>query len=351
MRCNEINRVVSTSCLVIRLYIASVITVISILFPAMVRSEVHTYPLLKDNPSSDSYVLKQVDEYWSRANITYSPVGNFFLIGNRIIHKINGAGEKVFSLEREEQFSLLPFTHYIATPKGLYDLSRTRPVLEPFVQVVNGDKDRTLTKKSFHEIYAQAYSDANIVVYDRPNFEEGIDKYRAYMWITGDWVLFYLSHRAITLDSDYDFGVTSKEYPAKFNRTLLLKDTKTRVYSASRDRLRDHMISMPEDKLRYPEQGVLKLMGYSNERVDETYKGTPVVHTGTAYHRLSYDGEQLFFREIAMKAREQQVDTQLNWYVLPMPYQNKTSIGFLEFLPGHNFATAGSGGVYTIQRK
>jgi hypothetical protein len=339
----------------IRSFFASVLAVIVALLPAFAGNDAQTYPLLKDGPSSASYVLEQVDDYWSPANITYSPAGNFFVLESLVIKKINGRGEKVFSLKRGEQFNLLPFTHYVATPKGLYDLSKSRPKLERFVQVVNGDKTRTLTQESFHEIYAQAYADADIVVYDVPNFEEGIDKYRAYMWITGDWVLFYLSDRAITLDMDYEMGVTVAEYPAKFNRTVLLKDMQTRSYSSASSDLREVTprlkALLAESRMRYPARGKLKVMHYRNQRVDETHRGVAVVHTGMASHRLRVGGEDLYFREIAVKVRSSKLQTQLLWFVPPAPYQNKTQVGFLEFMPGSNLSTAGSGGVYVLRRK
>ncbi len=189
-------------------------------------------PLLKDNPSSEHYTLVRVDDYWLPAGITYSPVGKFFVLDSLQISKFDALGNKVFSLKHSEGIGLLPFSYYIATPKGLYDLSKPRPKLERFVQVVNGDKTRTLATQSFDEIYAQAYAEADIVIYGQPNYEEGIDKYRAYMWITGDWVLFYLSDRAITLDADYDMGITVKEYPVKFSRTVLLKDVLSGAWQA-----------------------------------------------------------------------------------------------------------------------
>ena len=338
-----------------RLFFASVLAVFCLMLPAFAGNDAQTYPLLKDRPSSASYVLEQVDDYWSPSSITYSPPGNFFVLDSLWIKKINGRGEVVFSLERSAEFILVPFTHYVATPKGLYDLSKPRPRLERFVQVVNGEKDRTFTQKSFHEIYARAYADADIVVYDEPNFEEGIDKYRAYMWITGDWVLFYLSDMAITVDADYDMGVTVKEYPAKFSRTVLLRDVQTKTYSASSSDLAGDnprlMALLPERKMRYPQRGRLKMLQFRKERVDETYRGVPVVFTGMTDHRLRIGDEDLFFREIAVKALRQKLQTQLHWYVVPAPYQNKTQVGFLEFMPISNMSSEGSGGVYALRRK
>ena len=330
------------------------IMVIGAVLPAVGQTP-SAYPLLKDGPASEHYMLERVNDYWSPAAITYSPAGNFFVLDSLQISKIGARGNKVFSLKHKEGVSLLPFSYYIATPKGLYDLSKPRPKLERFVQVVNGDKDRTLTVDSFHEIYAQAYADADIVIYDTPNFEDGIDKFRAYMWITGDWVLFYLSDRAITLDADYDMGITVKEYPAKFNRTVLLKDVQTKSYSADNGDLAGDnprlMALLPERKMRYPARGKLKTLQFRKERVDETYRGVPVVFSGMAEHRLRIGDEDLFFREIAVKALRQKLQTQLHWYVVPAPYQSKTQVGFLEFMPISNLSSEGSGGVYVLRRK
>lgn len=336
----------------VRSMITSAIVALWMGFPAFAAGDI---PLLKENPSSEHYTLVRVNDYWSPAGITYSPAGNFFVLDSLQISKIDALGNKVFSLKHSEGVGLLPFSYYIATPKGLYDLSKPRPKLERFVQVVNGEKDRTFTQESFHEIYAQAYADADIVVYGEPNYEEGIDKYRAYMWITGDWILFYLSDRAITLDADYDMGVTVKEYPAKFSRTVLLKDVQTKTYSASNSDLAGDnprlMALLPERKMRYPARGRLKMLRFRKERVDETYRGIPVVFTGMTDHRLRIGDEDLFFREIAVKALRQKLQTQLHWYVVPKPYQSKTQVGFLEFMPISNMSSEGSGGVYALRRK
>ena len=339
-------------CCMFRSMIAGAITALWMGMPAIAASD---YPLLKDNPSSAHYTLVRVNDYWSPVTITYNPAGNFFVLGSLKVSKIDALGNKVFSLKTSETTHLLPFTYYIATSKGMYDLSRQRPKLERFEQVVNGSKTRTLTVDSFHEIYGQAYADADIVVYDEPNFDEGIDKYRAYMWIKGGWVLFYLSDRAITLDRDYDLGITVKEYPAKFNRTLLLKDVQTRTYSAGNSDLSGGnprlMALLPERKMRYPARGRLKVLQFRKERVDETYRGVPVVFTGMAEYRLRIGKEDLFFREIAVKALRQKLQTQLHWYVVPAPYQDKTQVGFLEFIPISNMTSEGSGGVYALRRK
>ncbi len=335
-----------------RSMIAGAIIALWMGMPAIAVSD---YPLLKDNPSSAHYTLVRVNDYWSPASITYSPAGNFFVLDSLKISKIDALGNKVFSLKNSETTHLLPFTYYIATSKGMYDLSRSRPKLERFEQVVNDSKTRTLTNDSFHEIYGQAYADADIVVYDEPNFEEGIDKYRAYMWIKGGWVLFYLSDRAITLDSDYDLGVTVQEYPAKYNRTLMLRDVQSKTYSAGNIDLAGEnprlIALLPERKMRYPARGKLKVMQFRKERVDDTYRGVPVVFTGTAKHRLRIGNEDLFFREIALKAVRRKLDTQMHWYVVPAPYQDKTQVGFLEFVPISNLTSEGSGGVYALRRK
>lgn len=311
-------------------------------------------PLLKDSPSSEHYELEQVSGF-SPANILYSPSNNFFLVGARSFVKIDMSGRKVFALKRQEHFTLLPFSHYVATLKGLYDLSQSHLKLEPFEQIVNGDRDRTFTVESFNKIYKQAYADADIVLYDVPNFEEDIDKYRAYMWIKGGWVLFYLSYRAITLDKDYEMGVTVQEYPAKFNRMVLLRDVQSKTYAAASLQLRKTTprlkALLPESKLRYPARGKLKVLRYRNDRVDGTYRGKPVAYTGMAHYRLRSGDEDILFREIAYKALEENLETQLHWYVLPAPYQDRTQVGFLEMVQIHNFSTAGSEGVYVLRRK
>ncbi len=336
----------------IRLFFGAIM-VIGAVLPAFGQTP-SAYPLLKDGPSSEHYMLENIGDY-TPANITYSPHGNFFVVETDRFVKIDASGRKVFSLKRGAEVNLLPFSHYVATPKGIYDLSNPRPKLKPYEQVVNGDKDRTLTVESFHEIYTQAYTDADIVIYDEPNFEEGIDKYRAYMWIKGGWVLFYLSGRAITIDSDYEMGVTVKEYPAKFNRLVLLRDVQTKTYSADNGDLAGDnprlMALLPERKMRYPARGKLKTLQFRKERVDETYRGVPVVFSGMAEHRLRIGGEDLFFREIAVKALRQKLQTQLHWYVVPAPYQSKTQVGFLEFRPISNLSSEGSGGVYVLRRK
>lgn len=322
------------------------------LFGQSIKNGNQKYPLLKDNPVSKSYQLKFItNKYWG--NITYSPTTNFFLIDSRIIRKIDSKGVEVFAEKRADEATRLPFTPYLASAKGIIDFSRDKPYLEKFVQIVNGDKDWTLTVDSFTEIYTQAYKDADTVVYDRPNFAEGIDKYRAYMYIDGDWVLFYLSFYALDLDDDYDLGVRVKNYPAKYNRMILLKDISADVYSASDYRLRDREIALNEDKLNYPVMGKLELMGFERGKVSSTFPYTPIplVYRGQAFYRLTHGDESLFFSETALKQLFKEPRTGMNWYVLPEPYQQQIPIGFLQFKPRSNVDTSGSGGVYVLIRK
>jgi hypothetical protein len=129
----------------------------------------------------------------------------------------------------------------------------------------------------------------------------------------------------------------------------------TRSYSSASSDLREVTprlkALLAESRMRYPARGKLKVMYYRNQRVDETYKGVAVVHSGMASHRLRIGGEDLYFSEIAVKVRSEKLQTQLLWFVPPAPYQDKTQVGFLEFMPGSNLSTAGSGGVYVLRRK
>lgn len=335
----------------IRLFIASALALISMLLPVSAGNDTQTYPLLKDNPASDSYELHFIADTYM-ADITYHPAGNFFLVDARTIYRINAVGAEEFSLARIEDSIHLPFTPYVVTSKGIYDLSQNRPHFQQFSQIVNGKPDRRLVKAAFTKAYSQAYRDADVVVYG--NLRGDISRYSAFLQIRGKWTHFYLSYNdMVGVDHDYNLGTTVKSYPAKYGRMVLLKDIKAGTYSSGSPHVRSGDVKLPEDKLKYPTRGRLKLMRFDNRGVIETVPYTPIPsdYGGMAYHRLTYDGEKIFFRERARRPLLRRVMTQLNWFVLPKPYQQKTPIGFLEFRSISNVDTAGGDGVYVLRRK
>lgn len=307
-------------------------------------------PLLRDGTHSATWEIQYLDRPY-QADITYSASGRFFMIRGQEFRKFDTAGRETFSLARTAATFQPPFTHFIVEPEGLYDLSQAQPKRLPFVQVVNGEQDRQMSRDLWRHHFGRAYRKADIVFYTRPRGE--LHRVPAYMRIDGDWVIFYSAYDDIDFHHDYDLGASIEGYPPKFPRMTLLRDPRTGQFSAEASMIRDGEKPVPERHLDYRLPGRFEWLSYDASTVmDRTYYASlPLSYTGPAAFQITLEGEALRFREAGVSSLLGRRDSRMNWFVLPADLTEGSPVSFLEFRPYGNFDTMGSNGVYVIRRR
>ena len=336
-------------------------TTVNLASPGFLRpAEFNAYPLLKDGVESATYRLEALSQPY-RTRITYSPESNFFLVVDRQFRKLDGAGRQVFAVERDTVTVNPPFSPLIVAPQGIYDLSRDKVILEPFAQVLNDKAGKTFTKDYWRKVFDRAYAQAEIVVHG--DYQSDIRKYASYFKIGDDWVLIHTSTSTIEVERDHDFGTRIPGYPAKVDRMFLLRDPQRGVFSHDSAEIRedlgrfapepDDVAELPERGLRYRPDVSLETLFFDKEFVSEeaAYTSIPITLAGRADHRLRIGGEDLNFWEVAVRDIFSPLDTNMNVFVLPEAYGDRSEVVFLEFNPGSNVETAGSDGLYVVRKK
>lgn len=324
-------------------------TVLNITAPEFLHpAALNDAPVLKDLNGSAGLAIAPVGKSYL-SHVTYDPKGDYFIVGGRDVTKFDNTGRKTFSYKMEDGAQLARFSHFIVTREAVYDLSRPAPAPEPVAEVINGGADTSLSNKAWKRMYAEAYAKADTVVTVR-DFP-GSHKQPSFMRIGGQWLLFYTSPSNARIDENWDLGVTIEGFPAKMDRTILLRDPVTRQYAGDSHSLRDGEAALPEDALTYRPVGRLKTLRFVKTYVTEEFPYTPIpqILAGPAWHRLSIGGETMTFRETATRMVFGAFDSSLAWFILPEPYSAKTKISFLEFRPGNNIDTEGSDGLYIVR--
>lgn len=329
---------------------ASVILALSAA-PALCEEAGNDVLLLRDGVTSDSYELRLVAETY-RAHVTFHPDERFFILEGTDFLKFDAGGQEVFRLANSAEIFRPHFSPYAATAGEICDFTQQPPRPQPFAKIVNGDKNRRLSRDDFFKQFGQAYAEADVVVYGRYNFD--VSKTPAYLRIADDWIVFYVANRDIDDVGDGELGYTIEGFPAKYRNMILLRDPVRKHYAHASSRLREGAVPLPEDRLKYPRDRKLSRLSYNSEYVSEelAYTSIPAVKAGYATHRLSVDGETMDFREIAVRATFSfRVESNLSLFVLPEPYARDVPVSFLEFHPGNNIDTGGSDGVYVLRPK
>ena len=338
-------------------------TPVNLASPAFLRpADYDAFPLLKDGVESGSHRLEFLSNPYL-AKITYSPEGNFFLVEDRHFRKLDSNGSEVFSLEQDGVMVNLPFTHFVVGPSGVYDFSEDPVSITPFTQVLNADSDRTFTQDYWNRVFDQLYAQADSVVYAN-DLASHIVKLPIYFKIGREWLLLYAWPDHVDISySPYELGTGIEDRPAKFSRMVLLKDVKEGLFSYNTHEVRGSYIPhglsqkdlfhLPEHDLRYRQDASLEMLFFRKQAVSEhvAYTNLPIIFNGRADHRLRIGEDTLSFWEVAVRHAFASLRTNLNLFVLPDAYRDRSEVMFLEFRPGNNVDTAGSDGLYVIRRK
>lgn len=323
-------------------------------FFALATGSVHaqpeqTAPLLVKGPTSQSYELVRIATPYL-SNITFLPGERFFLVQERDIVKFDARGREVFRLTLAGDHHRSAFSPFVVSPNGVLDLREADPQIIPFRHKVNAAQGRSLSRAEFLENFQANYDAAEIMVLGER--DDAVGKQATYLRIGGDWVLYYLTPRAIKTIVDHELGNSLEGFPEKFPRMNLLKSKESGLYSFDRWEVREGNRTLPERLLSYPEMPRLTLLSYNSEYVSEQIPYTPIPSErgGPAFYSLTIGGEDIRFWEMATRrVLRTYVNTNMNLFVLPDPLGNQVPVSFLEFRPGNNFNTAGSEGLYILR--
>ncbi|MBA9077448.1 hypothetical protein FHS90_002161 [Rufibacter quisquiliarum] len=313
-------------------------------------------PSLKDDVRSRNYEIKRISKE-AYANITYDPVGNYFLIiDNFTIRKLDAAGNEVFQLENSQMY-LPRFTSYVFDSTGVYDFSSQKIEKQLFNRVLN--LDQSLDKEEWQKTFDDLYQHADVVLFggytDLYHEDDPI-----FLRINGEWVLLITTPQETRLQEiEYRAGIRFEGYPAKHNHLSLLKDTQTQAYSdfeGTSDRyLQTYQdITLKEKQVAYPTDRNIKILSYEKQRVysELAYTPIPIAWTCEVGNSLTIGGEELKFRCGGIKKLGlfNDVDTFLRWYSVPREFLPRTHVSFLKYSFPSNEQASENNGLYLVRK-
>lgn len=318
------------------------------------KKEFGNYNYLKDGIKSDYFQIEKISEY-THSKVTYDTIHNFFIISDRSkIQKINAKGEKVIEISRVNHMDFTTYGHYIFMDTIVYDLSKKIIQQEKFEEIILPSKE--ITPKDWLLQFQELYQQASVVYYGRNDYKHKAKP--VYFKVHENWKVLYLSggHSFSNDDlTDYTF----KNYPAKFNRLIVLKDNANKVYSngqfsAGASVASYKRMNFEEKNFIYPEQRKIKSLFFQKEMVYEeiAYTSIPVVLGGTAYFNLKKGNDILKFKENATMSSFSfyKIKNYLSHYFIPEKFKNQSNVSFLKLKYPSNNNESGSKGWYVIKR-
>jgi len=327
-----------------------------------------TFPILY-NSSKNEFYLK-----YGQGLTKYDSVGNV-IISNDL------AKEKYTSM-----FDFANFVPYVFAEKGVYDYSGKRLIYSKFANILNAQNE--LDDKNFKSIFEDNYRRADLVIYDaNRNIDSERDCFPMYFQINNQWILIFsqkgdyrFSHQGNSkIETDTIGQIDFLGFPAKFSnqRLIVLKDFQNRIYSINqlgKETIDDDYLDkyytqiLKEKKLDYQTDAEIKLLSRKKEQYYEM--GNPFdlpnwispSFINTAYFRLTYQNEKLFFKAQAVKLSDsRKVQNDMFLYELPKNLRLKSKLAFLNYvldIGGYMDSTTGevepiikNAGLYLIKPK
>ncbi|WP_159023953.1 hypothetical protein [Formosa sp. L2A11] len=311
------------------------------------------YKYLSAGVSSKNFVLDKISDK-TYMYITYDSVRNYFIVDdsyNKI--KISAEGDVLINIQHPS--GDLPYkSHYVFTDSTVCDLSKNSLEFEPFYKKINSETDTLDTK--WITLFEDYYNKATTVIYSNNDY--------IYLKIKAGWV-------ALQLANDYYFEgdniseITFKNYPAKFEKLIFLKDNASNTYSdwmshsgSSADKM------YPDEDLKYfnyPEKGLkyvsnkIKTIDFKKTKSAENYTYTPIIaqFQGVGYYKLKIGEEYIRFKENAFKYPFMffHSDAYLNLYTIPKKFESKTKLSFIKYSFPTNQNESKSQGLYLLKKK
>lgn len=317
------------------------------------RRKYNSFPLLTAGVASDAYEMVHLCDAIIHA-ITFDSRKNYFLIArNSDFIKLNARGQEIGRLLRTEQDELPPFSHYVVSSIGIYDLSREEISLESFNTVLN--EDRLTDPSELRTTIRQLYNQATTVLFNKELACADGNGYCIYFYISNGWIKLYTEKHASQLNvSDfYPEEERQKGYRSRYFRLAPLKDINAKVYS---DYTREgdwYRVNREDYARQYKSNVKLTTLFFEYEEAFGTIALTkiPVSWKCQAYYKLEYGKEQFFFQEKTIKPLFRRV--QQYYYTLEMPaaFQHQSPVWFLVLYNPLNVTEGSRKGTYIVRQK
>jgi len=317
------------------------------------KKEYNNYSYLKDGVKSKNYIIEPLPNKYPPI-VTYHPTQNYFIIeADSVYLKLGSKGNELATIVREKGMEVPKFTHYIFSVRGVYNLSDEKIIEVPFKEVLNAD--RSISKNSWKVLFDQYYKAAEIVIYGKGlPYSEG-EGFPVFFKIKEEWFKLLTGKHVLRANDDSEaLKHVYPGYPAKFTRTVVLKDPLKKTFS---NREREEYLLVNSDRknytLSYSNSRKIKSLYFNKEMVDDeiAYTPIPISFSGTSYYRIKMNEGILNFKESATKPIFMPVRNHFHWYILPDTCFNSSNVSFLEVQYPHNINNSGSDGLYIIRPK
>lgn len=285
--------------------------------------------------------------------ILFDSIKNEFYLSNKDgLTKIDAQGNVVFTTDllTEKQTSVFDFANfipYVFSEKGVYDFSGDKLNYIPFSRIENFENE--ISNTDFKTIFEKYYNTAELVIYDTDrNIEIERACYPMYFKIKNEWILLFSQKGDHRFTNDTIGQRDFKNFPAKFNnkRLMVLKENEYGVYSTKQvgEKVDEEYLKtyysqiLKERKLDYQSNNKIQMLSHKKDSYYFTgsYFNLPnwvcPSFINTAYFKLTYNNENLFFKEKAVKYySDTKCKNDLFLYELPLKFRKKSKIAFLDY--------------------
>ena len=285
--------------------------------------------------------------------ILFDSIKNEFYLSNKNgITKIDASGNMVITAEllTEKQtsvFDFANFTPYVFSEKGVFDFSGDKLIYTPFSRIENFKNE--INNADFKAVFEKYYDKAELVIYDTDrNIEIERACYPMYFKIKNEWILLFSQKGDYRFTNDTIGQRDFDKFPAKFNnkRLMVLKENENGIYSTKQvgEKVDEEYLKtyygqiLKERKFDYQTNNEIKIISHKKDSYYYTggyFKFADWVcpsFLNTAYFQLTYNDENLFFKEKAVKYySDTKCKKELYLYELPKKFRKKSKIAFLDY--------------------
>jgi len=297
---------------------------------SIIPSQYKNLPILSSPINDSIYMIeKVVDGNFSR--IFFDNVHQFYVIenGENNIVKLDKNGIKTFELNLHEQVSYP--SYYILASNGIYDLSKDKPSLEKFSSIINTKNE--LNEDGWENKFNELYTSSEIVIFGY-RYTNYYGKRPIYFRKNNGWTLLYeTGHKIRTEGYQVKCKIDNKFVLEKYQKMYILKDSEKNIFSDGNDGVenpyKDENDESSENKMEYKPRMQLTTTAFYKYRDEQ---GNPESFVGKSINKLSIDGHNIFFNEIAIKNIEDTSKICENFMYLfdiPTQFQADNSVGFL----------------------
>lgn len=292
--------------------------------------------------------------------ILYDHLKNeFYLANGQGLTKYDASGNMILSndLSHEKYTSVFDFSNFVPfvfAKNGVYDYSEKKIMYTKFSEILNSNNE--MDDVDFRSIFEMYYRNAELVIYENGrNVSRENDHFPMYFKINNRWLLMFsqkgdyrFSHQGNNdIENDTIGQIDFLGFPAKFadKRLMVLKDATNGIFSISKlgmeaisDKYLDTYFTqiLKERKEDYQTDDKFKLLSYKKEdyyssgNIFSLPKWVSPSFMLTGYFELTYQNENLYFKEKAIKrSGETKIQNELSIYELPKKFRTRSKVAFL----------------------